>query len=158
MWGSCGLCTIAQLKRWLIPRHERLLLLLKEEFYRFDRQFAFYCVLSSTASPSDSPCDNGGLVGQLLCQWPLTRRNRDAYLYAVGIAATFLVVGLDHAWAFLWAHEHGGCWQFHSLSYEAFYVCFTPHFTEVHSTVYASIHETITMKFPKQYSLHIIMR
>ena len=40
---------------------------------------------------------------------------RDAYLHAVGIAAIFLVLGIDHAWAFLWAHEHGGCWQFHSL-------------------------------------------
>ena len=26
------------------------------------------------------------------------------------------------------------------------------------SSVYASIYETIAMKFPKQYSLHIIMR
>ena len=34
---------------------------------------------------------------------------RDAYLYAVGIAAIFLVLGLIHAWAFLWAHEHGEC-------------------------------------------------
>ena len=37
---------------------------------------------------------------------------RDAYLYAVGIAAIFFALALNHAWAFLWAHEHGGCWQF----------------------------------------------
>ena len=32
---------------------------------------------------------------------------RDAYLYAVGISAMFLAFGLNHAWAFLWAYEHG---------------------------------------------------
>ena len=32
---------------------------------------------------------------------------RDAYLYAVGLSAMFLTFGLNHAWAFLWAHEHG---------------------------------------------------
>ena len=32
---------------------------------------------------------------------------RDAYLYAVGIPAIFLALGLSHAWAFLWGHEHG---------------------------------------------------
>ena len=34
---------------------------------------------------------------------------RDAYLYAVGITAIFLTLGVNHAWAFLWAQEHGEC-------------------------------------------------
>ena len=34
---------------------------------------------------------------------------RDAYLYAVGISAIFLTLGVNHAWAFLWAQEHGQC-------------------------------------------------
>ena len=37
---------------------------------------------------------------------------RDAYLYAVAIPTLFLAFGLNHAWAFLWAYEHGECWLF----------------------------------------------
>ena len=32
---------------------------------------------------------------------------RNAYFYAIGISAMFLTFGLNHAWAFLWAYEHG---------------------------------------------------
>lgn len=43
---------------------------------------------------------------------PTPEATRDAYLYAVGISAIFLVYGLNHAWAFLWGYEHGECWYF----------------------------------------------
>ena len=45
---------------------------------------------------------------------PTPEATRDAYLYAVGISAIFLVLGVNHAWAFLWAQEHGECWLFHT--------------------------------------------
>ena len=55
---------------------------------------------------------------------------RDAYLYAVAIPTLFLAFGLNHAWAFLWAQEHGEYWLFHA-----------------HLHTYKSISEVIVMSF-----------
>ena len=50
---------------------------------------------------------------------------RDAYLYAVGISAIFLVLGVNHAWAFLWAQEHGEILLFHAYLYIDCIYCHT---------------------------------